>query len=191
MSRPSLSFVALATLLLPAAASAAAEGGGSVFWEVGNLLLLLTVLVLLARKPVLAYLADRRQTIQDDLASSEQLLQEAEERLSEWSAKAARLDADVADIRRLARERAEAERTRILADAEASADRIRRDASATIDREVQRARHALREEAADLAMKLAEEQLRQQVNDGDRSRLVDEFVNRVASGDAQRSNGGA
>jgi F-type H+-transporting ATPase subunit b len=174
---------ALAFALLLAAANpafAAEEGhGGSLFWQVLNVLLLLGVLIWFARKPVLSYLAERRDTIAKNLEGSAALLAEAEHRLAEWTEKVAHLDREVAGIRAATGRAAEAERSRILADAELTAERIRRSASAVVERELQQAREALRREAADLAIELAGKALREQVNDADRARLLDEFIGHV------------
>jgi F-type H+-transporting ATPase subunit b len=171
--------LALALLAGPAAAESEAGHGGSLFWQVANVLLLLTVLIYFARKPVLAYLANRRDTIAGNLESSAQLLGEAERRLAEWTLRAANLEQEAAEIRDTTRRAAEAERDRILADARVTAERIRQSASAVAGRELRQAKQALRREAADLAVELAAKILREQVNDGDRTRLVDEFIGRV------------
>jgi len=151
------------------------------FWQVANTLLLLAVLIYFARKPVLTYLAGRRDTIAKNLDGAAQLLAEASLRLAEWNQKAASLDQEVATIRDATRRAAEAERDRILADARVTADRIRQSASAVAERELQQARESLRGEAADLAVELAAKILREQVNDSDRTRLVDEFIERIES----------
>jgi F-type H+-transporting ATPase subunit b len=179
--------LAFALLFGAAPAFAASEGGhgGGLFWQVVNVVLLLAVLVYFARKPVLAYLANRRDTIAKNLESSAELLAESERRLAEWSRKAAQLDQEVASIREATRRAAEAERDRMLADARVSADRIRQSASAVADRELRLAREALRREAADLAVELAARILREQVNDADRTRLVDEFIGRIEQGEAR------
>jgi len=155
------------------------------FWQVANALLLLAVLIYFARKPVLGYLAGRRDTIAKNLDGAAQLLAEAEKRLAEWNQKAASLDQDAAAIREATRRAAEAERDRILADARATADRIRQTASAVAERELQQARESLRGEAADLAVELAAQLLREHVNDSDRSRLVEEFIERIEPGGAR------
>jgi len=106
-------------------------------------------------------------------------LAEASLRLAQWNQKAASLDQEVAAIRDATRRAAEAERDRILADARVTADRIRQSASAVAERELQQARESLRGEAADLAVELAAKILRELVNDSDRTRLVDEFIERI------------
>lgn len=163
----------------PAHAAGDAHGGGGLLWPTLNFALLVGVLIYFARKPVLAYLADRRNTISTNIESAAQLLAEAERRLADWSQKAANLDREVSSIREETRHAAEAERDRILADARATAERIRQSASAVAERELHHAREKLRQEAADLAVELATRILREHVSDGDRTRLVDEFIERI------------
>lgn len=183
---------ALLPLLAATPALASEEGGGLMefLWEAGNLLLLLGVLFYLGRKPILNYLSERRQRIQDNLANSEQLLKEAEARLAEWRERAARLDDEVEALRRMASERAEQERAKILEDARVAAERIRRDAASGVERELERAKQELRDEAADLAVELAGKLLQEQVTEDDRDRLVDEFVAAIESGSRSPAPGG-
>ena len=173
--------LAPALLLLLASPAAAAEEahGGGLFWPTLNLALLAAVLIYFARKPVLDFLSTRRDTIAKNIESATQLLADAERRLAEWNQKAASLDQQVASIRAATRRAAEAERDHILADARATAERIRESARAVAERELAQGREALRREAADLAVELAAKILREQVNDADRMRLVDEFIGRI------------
>ena len=169
----------LALWLAPAAAHAAAEGALGIFVELANLALLLGVIVYFARKPVLAYLSDRRGEIQGNLEGAEKLLQEAEGKLAEWSQRANQLDAEVESIREAAHKAAQQERDAIVADAEATAERIRASAHGVVARELRAAKESLREEVANLATDLAGKILTEQVSDADRSRLVDEFIQKV------------
>jgi F-type H+-transporting ATPase subunit b len=193
MTRVMLRAAALAPVLLARAALASEggehDGGSHFFWEWLNLGILVAVLVYFARKPVLSYLADRRARIESDLASASKLLGDAEARLADWNARAARLDDEAAEIRRAARDAAEHERQRILTDARAVAERIQRDAHSALDRELQRARARLRAEVGDLAIELAEKLLREQVQGADRARLVDEFVAHLEQGAGGRAGG--
>jgi len=170
----------LGLLLIALASPAAAKSGETgLFYPIFNLVLLIAVLIYFARKPVRAYFHDRRLEIQESLHAAALLRREAEERYASWQRKLIDLDAELDQIRETSRQRAEAERQHIIADAEASANRIRSDASAAIDQELRRSREILRQEAADLAIELAGNLLRDQVGDADRDRLVDEFIERI------------
>lgn len=150
-------------------------------YEWVNVLILAGVLGYFARRPVLEYLAARRDGIAKNIASADQLLKDAERKLAEWNERAARLDADVAAILESTRKSAEVEKAAILADAEATASRIRQSAGGVVDRELRAARVALRKEAAELAVTLAGTLLREHTTDADRSRLVDEFIAKIES----------
>jgi F-type H+-transporting ATPase subunit b len=173
---------ALLGLAAPALAAGGGEEGGSALefvWHLVNLALLLGVLVYFGRAPIRRFFAERRRRVRDELEGSARLLAEAEGRLADWQGRLARLDAEIAELGIASRRLAEAQREQILADARAGVERLRRDAAAAIEQELRRARTALREEASDLAIGMAERLLRERVDDSDRARLVDEFVERV------------
>lgn len=174
----------LPVLLIALPAFAAGDGGGGshFVWEAINLIILVGVLIFFSRKPVTAFLKSRRSEVADNLSASEKLLRESESRLAELKRKTENLDAELAEIRRETAERAEREAVEIVAEAKTTAARIERDAESAVERETLRAQQALRKEAAELAMELAGERLRGEVTDADRSRLVDEFVERVGDG---------
>ncbi len=180
----------LAVALLAPGVALAEEGGheggglGTLLAHAFNFLLLLGVLIYALRKPLSQFFANRRRAIQEDLRRAGALLADAQARLAEWEGRIARLDAEVAAIQSASRERAEAERGRIVEEARLAAERIRRDAQAAIEQEARRAREALRGEAAELAVELATKLVREQVTEADRTRLLEEFVGRVQQGAA-------
>jgi F-type H+-transporting ATPase subunit b len=91
------------------------------------------------------------------------------------------LEGELDEIRATSRQRAEAERERIIEDARATAERVQRDATTAIELELRRAREILREEATQLAIELAGERLSREVTEADRDRLIDEFIGLIAS----------
>lgn len=175
---------ALATLL-PAIASAEEQGGGghesNFLWHAINLALIVGVIVYFARSPIQAFMADRRSSIESNIETAKRELESAEARLAECNARVDSLDREITEIRTAVRMQAEVERDRLLADARAAAERIGRDAAIAVEQEGRRARTELREEAAELAVRLAGDLLKRQVGDVDRARLVDEFVASVES----------
>ena len=169
-------------LAVPAYASDQPAGGMQSFvWPAVNLVILLAVLVYFARKPLQAYFEKRRSDIAGELQSSADELATAESTYAKWQRRMIDLEGELDEIRATSRQRAEAERERIIGEARATAERIRRDATTAIDLELRRAREALREEAAQLAIELAGERLSREVTDADRDRLVDEFIDLIAS----------
>ena len=174
----------VAIALVPRAALAAggSEGGDPVMdfiYQVGNFALLIAVIFFVARKPVMAYLAERRTQIKADLDKAAELLSVAEARQTEISARLRDLEAQLEEIAELSKQRAEEESERILAKARAAAERIQSDALEATAQELLRAQRELRAEAAGLAVELAGEILKEQVGDADRQRLLDEFITRV------------
>jgi F-type H+-transporting ATPase subunit b len=174
----------VAIALVPRAALAAggSEGGDPVMdfiYQVGNFALLIAVIFFAARKPVMAYLAERRTQIKNDLDKAAELLTVAEARQAEISARLRDLEAQLEEIAELSKQRAEEESERILAKARAAAERIQSDALEATAQELLRAQRELRAEAAGLAVELAGEILKEQVGDADRQRLLDEFITRV------------
>jgi F-type H+-transporting ATPase subunit b len=178
--------LALGIALVPSVALAAgdAEGESDLLVRTINVALLLGVLWLLARKPIQAYFAERRDGIVGEVEAAAKLRAEAEERHSRFQRKLADLDSDLDEIRRGAADRAETDKQRILDEARAAAERIRSDARAAVDQELRRAREELRKEASDLSIELAGGLLRNQVSDADRERLMDEFITAVEQPDS-------
>jgi F-type H+-transporting ATPase subunit b len=179
----SFAVAALLTLsALPALAAGGGEGGSHFpLWELVNFGILVAALAYFGRGPLRDLFANRRATIAADIEAASELLEAAEARNAEWEQKLAALDREASELREAARERAENDRERILAEAHEAAERIQRDAVASVEQELRRAQAELREEAAQLATELAAGLLRDQIGEADRERLVDEFISQVGA----------
>ncbi|NLV24740.1 MAG: ATPase, partial [Deltaproteobacteria bacterium] len=73
----------------------------------------------------------------------------------------------------------ELERDKIIANARKSAEKIRADAEKMAARDIERAREGLRREASKLAIVLAGELLRKNINSEDQERFVSEYLKNV------------
>ncbi|MBS1107293.1 MAG: ATPase [Deltaproteobacteria bacterium] len=182
MRRARILVTVFLVLLAPALARASDESGAhesSLLWHAINLALVVGVLGYFARTPIRTYMAERRQNIEAGIEAARRELSEAESRLVACNDRVASLDREIEEIRRTVHAQAENERERLLADARVAAERIHRDAHAAVEQESRRAREDLRNEAVEMAVRLAGDLLKRQVTDADRARLVDEFVERV------------
>lgn len=130
-------------------------------------------------KPLRKGMADRRENIAKSLNEAEKVRAEAEAKFAEYDAKltaaSAEIDAIYAEIKR----EGELERDRILAGAKEMAQKIREEASRSAAFEVARARAELRQEAAAMAIEIAEGILKKNFTAQDQSRLVDEYLKKV------------
>jgi F-type H+-transporting ATPase subunit b len=194
--RPAVIAAALLVTLCAGAAQAASGGGDhspvmEAFWQAVNLIIILGVLVYFGRAPIRAYFASRHATIKNELTEAADLLTRAEQRNAELQRRLVDLNSELEGIREAAHARAEDEAEKILSDARASAERIRNDAKAAAAQELRRAQSELRKEAANIAMDLAAQKLRQNVADSDRDRLMDEFITRVEPTSDTRPGEGA
>jgi F-type H+-transporting ATPase subunit b len=146
-----------------------------------NLLILVGVLVWFGRRPIAAFLRDRSLDIKKELEDSAAVEQEARSRYEELEQRLATFEDEVARMRTEADTVAASERERTLERAAEAATRIEKAAERTIRDETLRARRVLRQEAVELAVKLAEDTLRREVATSDRERLARDFLDALPS----------
>lgn len=173
-------------LLLLSAPASAAGGGGPDFVALGlhafNLALLFVVIAVLAGGKIRGAVASRSAEIKAEIDESNRLRKEAQERSAELQARLDGFEQRLAELKAEAEVEAEVERQAILRRAQAEAERIQEAAERTIRGEVAKARMALRAEAVELSMALAEERLSSTVGANDDARLADGFFQEVARG---------
>lgn len=168
-------------LLLPVVAFAAEEGGGKwgpllMIGRIFNIGLVILVLVWIGRKPLSEFFANRTQSIKEQLEEAQLARKEAETKLAELQERMRNLDQEVRQIRESAEQEARAEYQRLAAEAERDAEKIAARARQEIDAVTRTAQIELKEHAAELSVRLAEEKIRQEISDEDRDRLFGRFV---------------
>ena len=175
-----------AAVLLAAAVAVASEGGAAealtldkILWEMGIKVLDVAIIAFfgfkLLSKPISQAMADRSAVVRAALEEATAGRREAEARLAEFQAKAAGLDKEIEAIRTQAAADMERERAILIEDGKAAAERVAQHARETIRQEVIKARAELHREAAELAVRLAEEQVRTTMTAADQSRLAGDY----------------
>ena len=194
-------FAAVLAVLVPAVAFAA--GGGEAhhdpahttpaqWWTMAfmaiNLGLFVALMVRFTRVPLRDYLIERRKELVEAMAEAARAKEEADRTRREYEEKLA----GIADVKRELAEEigriAEADRERMLAEARDAADRMKQDSERTARSDFERARRELRAEAARLATELASAQIGRRLDEGERHRLLGEFLKQVeAAGATERT----
>jgi len=111
-----------------------------------NFIIFFVVLIYIARKPIAGMVTKRRDAFLALVRQSREAKDLAESKNRELTARLAKLDQEIADIRNFTREAAERDAARIVEDANRLAGHLKEEAKRLADAEIERARQAIREE---------------------------------------------
>jgi F-type H+-transporting ATPase subunit b len=152
------------------------ESALAVVWKWGNFLILFGGLGWYLRKPLKDFLESRTRSIQEGLANGRLAKEMAAKQLSEIESRLAHVDEEIRALKTQAFSEAEEERSRILESAKVEARKILELAQREIDGIKKSARLELKSHIAELAVRLAEEQLQKSVGSEENRRLVLQFL---------------
>ncbi|MGC8793958.1 MAG: hypothetical protein ACP5U2_11260 [Bryobacteraceae bacterium] len=182
---------ALAVLLL-AIPCAAAEGHGTShgpahvdLWKLANFVLFIGVLAYFLRKPAAAFFRGRTEHIQRAIADATRFQQEAERKCAEIEQRLAGVGAEIESLREQARQETAAEHERWRKQMELDVRKLQAEAEQEIAAMVKSARQRLRAEAAELAVTLAAEQIRQRLS----PEIEDRWIQAMAEDLSRRKPG--
>ena len=144
-----------------------------------NFGLVVAMLVYFLRKPLKKGLAGRTEDIEKALAEAKQAKEAAEAKFAEYDRKLAQATEEIAEISAAIRREGELEKQRIIENAKQLAIKVEQEAENAAGLEIAKARHALRQEAVQLAVSLAEEMLTKNFTKDDDTRLIDEYMQKV------------
>lgn len=150
-------------------------------FKVVNFLILMAILIKFLSKPLGNFLKNRQTRIRQALEDAEKARAEAEKKMKDYDKRLARIDQEIEEIHHVLREEGEREKARIIQEAEKMAEKIKEQARSTAQQEIRVAQRILREEMADLAVKLAEEILTKSMSKSDQKKLVKEYVDQMES----------
>jgi F-type H+-transporting ATPase subunit b len=136
-------------------------------------------LIYLLRSPLAQHLASRSQQIRGGLEAAREATATATAQLAELDRRLRTLPAELEALRAKGVEEIAAEERRIQAKAEAERKRLIEEMQRDVDIRVRVARKALAEHAADLAVGLAADRVRQTITDADQARLIDRYAAEV------------
>lgn len=150
-------------------------------WHLLNFGLMIGLLVFFGRKGIAFAVRERSLAIQKTLDDAAEVEHGARQRYQVLEQRIAGFEDEVARMRAEAENTAQVEHDKSLKRASETAARIRESATRTIRDETLRATRELRTEAVELAVKLAEETLRNEVGGADRQRLARDLLASLGS----------
>ncbi len=144
-----------------------------------SFVLMVGLLAYFVTKPIRNGLKSRTEAIEKILSDAQAAKEAAEAKHREYSEKLAKATEEIGTITDSIRREGELEREKIMTAAKELAIKIEQEADNKASSVVAKARIELREEAANLAVELAEDMLKKQVSAEDQKRLVDEYMQKV------------
>jgi len=150
-----------------------------------NFGVLLLVLYAFAWDPLLEFLDQRRQSIQDEIDEAEQDREKAQELRQKREKELAEIKQERADIIEQGRREAEQEREQIRERAREEADRIVEGARERMDEEVRQARSELQTEVVDLASDIAERVVERELTREDHDRIFEDMIEEFSAEDLE------
>lgn len=151
-------------------------GVGSLLLPLVNFLLFAALIIWKLPGPVREFFRARTARLRDALAAGKRALAEAEETRAALERDVRELPATIANLKADIRSTADRQRANLLEVARRAADRIRADARLLAEHEVAAARHALRTEVVEEAIRQATDLIRAGIRAEDQERLVRDFV---------------
>lgn len=170
-------------LILTAVSAYAAEGGehgggGLKYWgfQFINFAILVILLFKFLAKPIKNYLAQRREMIEKSIKDSQEAKELALKALQEVEEKLKLKDQEVQDILNSAKNIGEQEKLKIIQETDKLKEKIMEQAKTNIEFEIKMAKDALRLEAAELAIQLSEQKLKEKITPEEQERLLQESI---------------
>lgn len=172
----------VAALLVPSIAFASAEGGhggSGMTWKIINFVILAIGVYLVWTKAISGLLKKRGSDIQTAIEEARKAKDAADRNAEEYRAKLSLLDSKVAEIHQELKLEGEAEKARLIAEAARSAEALKAQAKLAAEQEIKKARIEIREEAARLAVQMAEDILKKELSPADQEKLVKGYLNNL------------
>jgi F-type H+-transporting ATPase subunit b len=176
------SLLPIAYCLLPVVAFAAEggdHGGSSVMewvWRIVNFGILVFILVKFLNKPLRDFLRQRKELIEKSIKEAREAKELAMKALAEVEERLKVKDKEIEEIISSAKSSGEKEKERLIEEGEKLKAKILEQAKTNIEYEVKRAKEAIKAEAVDVAMQLAEEKIKAKITKDDQEKLLAESL---------------
>ena len=162
---------------------AAEEGSGSPFldfiFKVINFAVLFGVIYYFARKPIAYGLKNSAQNTKQTLQDARESQKHVNTELAAFREKLAQMKEETQTMVVEARQEAEVEKERIIAEGVALAEKMKAQVQVAIEQEYRKAEAELRQWTANETVKLAEERIKEKIDDTHHDNLIKVYLNQL------------
>jgi F-type H+-transporting ATPase subunit b len=152
------------------------EEGHEFLFKIINFALLVVALGYVLRKPLAEFFAQRSESIRKALEEGKAALEASEAQLARVEEKLRHLEEEIAAFKASAEKDMQAERQRLREETAREAEKILETARVRTDSAARAAQLELKAHTAREALRLAEQMIRERLDDASRQRLVSQFI---------------
>ena len=150
------------------------------FWPIINFVVLVFLLVYAMKKAdIKGYFKKRTELIEQSLKEAREAKELAQKALTQVEERLRVKDTEIEEIIASARVSGEKEKARLVEEGAKLQEKILEQAKTNIDFEVKQAKSAIKKEAAELAMELAEKKLKEKLTKEEQLKLLEESVAKI------------
>ncbi|MEK7736123.1 MAG: F0F1 ATP synthase subunit B [Nitrospirota bacterium] len=189
ITRHSLLILASCILYLASVSIAFASGGGEegsagaiakdYLWKIINFGILFFVLYKFGKKPLQSFLKQRTELIEKTLKEAKEAKELAQKALAAVEERLKARDREIGEIVSSAKESGEKEKARLIEEGSRMKEKILEQARTNIAYEVKRAKETIMEEAAAIAIELAEKKLKEKLTQEEQLKLLEESLAKI------------
>lgn len=148
-------------------------------WKVVNFGILIIILFKFAKKPFQSFLKQRTELIEKTLKEAREAKELAQKALQEVEERFRTKDKEIEEILSASKRAGEQERERLLEEGNKLREKIYDQAKVNIDYELKHAKDAIKAEAVEIAMELAEKKLKEKLTKKEQERLLEESLTKI------------
>jgi len=148
-------------------------------WKIFNFAILIIILFKFARKPLQNFLQKRTELIEKTLNEAREAKEAATKALKEVEERLKLKDSELEAILSAAKKSGEHERNNIIEESARLKEKILEQAKTNIEFELKHAKEAIKAEAVELAMELAEKKLKDKLTKDEQEKLLDDSLVKI------------
>jgi F-type H+-transporting ATPase subunit b len=173
-------------IIISVAFGSGAEGEGahpSIFmdylWKIINFGILFFILFKFGKKPLQSFLQNRTALIEKTLNEAKEAKELAQKALQEVEERFKTKDKEIEEILTVSKKSGEQERDRLIIEGQRLKDKLFEQAKVNIEYELKSAKEAIKAEAVEIAMDLAEKKLKEKLTKKDQEKLLEESLTKI------------
>ena len=165
----------------------ASSGGGEAerplwldyLYKIINFVVIFGIVIYFARKPIKNMLKQRAELIEKSIKEAQEAKELAQKALQEAQTRLQTKDKEVEEIISVSKQAGEQEKERLIEESERLKERIFEQAKVNIEYELKGAKEAIKAEAVEIAMELAEKKIKEKLTKEEQEKLLQESLTKI------------